>query len=143
MKTYTIKEISELFQMPSSTLRYYEEIGLLTNVSRTSSGQRIYQECHINRLKTLCCFKRTGMTISQLLTFFDYEEKETEHIDDILSLLTNQKQTTWEQLVKLQSDYQHIQRKLSYFSDIKTAKETHTSMPQWKDYRNRTYDIFK
>lgn len=48
MKTYTIKEISQMFYLPSSTLRYYEEMGLLTDVGRTVSGQRIYTDEHVN-----------------------------------------------------------------------------------------------
>ena len=31
-QTYTIREMSERFGLPASTLRYYEEIGLLTDV---------------------------------------------------------------------------------------------------------------
>lgn len=44
MKTYTIKEISQMFHFPPSTLRYYEEVGLLTDMERTVSGQRIYTD---------------------------------------------------------------------------------------------------
>ena len=40
MKTYSIREISELFSLPASTLRYYESEGLLPNVEKSSSGQR-------------------------------------------------------------------------------------------------------
>lgn len=42
MDTYTIKEVSEMFHLPSSTLRYYEDLGILTNVERSKSGQRVY-----------------------------------------------------------------------------------------------------
>ena len=42
-------EISELFSLPASTLRYYESEGLLPNVEKSSSGQRIYTEEHIER----------------------------------------------------------------------------------------------
>lgn len=31
-----------MFHMEPSTLRYYEDAGLLTNVGRTPAGQRIY-----------------------------------------------------------------------------------------------------
>ena len=41
MKTYTIKEVSELFNIPNSTIRYYEEIGILTKVERNSVGKKI------------------------------------------------------------------------------------------------------
>ena len=50
MKEYTIKEISELFQLPASTIRYYEEEGVLTNIARTASGRRIFTEGHVNHL---------------------------------------------------------------------------------------------
>ena len=35
-QTYTIREMSERFGLPASTLRYYEEIGLLTDVIHTN-----------------------------------------------------------------------------------------------------------
>ena len=45
MDTYTIKEVSEMFHLPSSTLRYYEDLGILTNVERSKSGHvSIYRD---------------------------------------------------------------------------------------------------
>ena len=48
--TYTIAQISEKFDVAASTLRYYEEIGLLTNVERTDNGRRVYSDAHVGRL---------------------------------------------------------------------------------------------
>ena len=141
MKTYTIKEISNLFQLPTSTLRYYEEVGILTDIARTDSGQRIYEEKHINRLRTICCFKQTGMTISQLQSFFSYEETEQERIDDILSLLAQQKENVEKQLAQLQKAYEHVNRKLHYYGDIKQAMDAELPVPVWDTYRNQTYPI--
>lgn len=92
-KQYSIREVSAKFNLPASTLRYYEEVGILTDIPRNSSGKRIYLEKHINRLKTICCFKNTGMSIAQLQEFFQYEQQELSHIDDILKLLTNPKKS--------------------------------------------------
>ena len=44
---------------------------LLTNVERTETGQRIYEDCHIDRLRAICCLKNAGMTIDDLQTFFE------------------------------------------------------------------------
>ena len=42
-KFYTIKEASQLSGLPSSTLRYYESIGIIQSVARDgSSGHRTY-----------------------------------------------------------------------------------------------------
>ena len=50
MDTYTIQEISQKFDLPASTLRYYEDIGLLTDVERTENNQRVYNFGHVCQL---------------------------------------------------------------------------------------------
>ena len=63
-QTYTIREMSERFGLPASTLRYYEEIGLLTDVIHTESKKRIYTQQHIDCMTAILCFKRTGLPIA-------------------------------------------------------------------------------
>lgn len=134
MKTYTIKEISEAFNLPSSTLRYYEDIGLLTNVSRTPNNQRIYTEEHVNRLRGITCFKNTGLPISKMQDFFHYEENIPEHIDDIIGLVSEHELFIQLQLEKMQSDLLHIHQKVSFYRGIKEAMESGNPWPCWDDY---------
>lgn len=133
MKNYTIREISEMFELPSSTLRYYESEGLLPEVPKSSSGQRIYSDEHVERLKCINCFKRTGMTIPQLRKFFIYEADEAAHIDKIISLLKDQEQIVNEKLIQLQKDSAHVHRKVEYYSEIKHALENNLPLPVWVD----------
>ena len=37
-KIYTIREVSKMFDLPVSTLHYYEDEGILTNVRRSASN---------------------------------------------------------------------------------------------------------
>ena len=133
MKNYTIREISEMFELPSSTLRYYESEGLLPEVPKSSSGQRIYSDEHVERLKCINCFKRTGMTIPQLRKFFIYETDEAAHIDKIISLLKDQEQIVKEKLIQLQKDSAHVHHKVEYYSEIKHALENNLPLPVWVD----------
>ena len=133
MKNYTIREISEMFELPSSTLRYYESEGLLPEVPKSSSGQRIYSDEHVERLKCINCFKRTGMTIPQLRKFFIYEADEAAHIDKIISLLKDQEKILKEKLVQLQKDSAHVHHKVEHYSAIKHALENNLPMPVWVD----------
>lgn len=139
MKEYTIKEVSQMFSMPASTIRYYEEVGILTNVKRTENGQRIYTEGHINRLKTICCFKDTGMSIAELQKFFLYEADETEHIDDILDLLKERNALVNEQMEQLKKAQAQVLRKLHYYKAIKRSLQDSKPLPDWNTYRNKTY----
>lgn len=140
MKEYTIREISERFGLPASTIRYYEEEGILTNVGRTPSGQRVFTDGHVNRLRTVCCFKNTGMTINELKQFFAYEADEAAHLDDILALLQQRKESVTAQIAQLKEAYAHVLRKIHYYEDIQKSLNENLPLPQWKDYRQRVYE---
>lgn len=104
-----------MFHMEPSTLRYYGDAGLLTNVGRTPAGQRIYLQCHINRMRTICCFKHADMSIEYLKRFFAFEADEPEHIDDIVALLEDRRAAIEEQRRTLDEAYAHVLRKLHYY----------------------------
>lgn len=136
MDTYTIKEISALFQLPASTLRYYEDVGILPDVERTVSGQRIYTEDHVGRLKAICCFKRAGITISDIKKYFLLEDDKFTYIDEILALLRKNKASMEAKLEQLNADLVHINEKLAYYGAIKKAIEEGRELPSWQDYIN-------
>lgn len=50
----TIKEVSEKYQITQDTLRYYERIGMIPAVPRTSGGIRNYKERIWAGLNSLC-----------------------------------------------------------------------------------------
>lgn len=133
MKTYTIKEVSELFQLPASTLRYYEDMGLLTQVQRTASGKRLYTEDHIGRIKAICCFKRAGVTIPDINKYFLLEDDKFTNIDAILLLLEKNKTHMENKLEQLSKDLAHINEKIAYYEAIKKAIEENRELPSWKD----------
>lgn len=121
MKTYTIREMREKFDIPSSTLRYYEEIGLFPEVKRTETNQRIYTEEHVGRLHAINCFKRTGLPMAKMRDFFEYSTDISSHIDDIILMMEDHEKDIIEQMEKMQEDLKHIQQKVRYYNRIKTA----------------------
>ena len=110
-------------------------------VERTETGQRIYEDCHIDRLCAICCFKNAGMTIDDLKKFFVYESNEPEHIDEILDLLESRRESLDEQRRALNEAAMHVQRKLHYYGDIKRAIDAGEDWPDWREYKNRAYSI--
>ena len=68
---YTICQISEMFQLPVSTLRYYDKEGLFPNMKR-SSGIRKFTDTEIEALRVIECLKKTGMEIKDIKTFIEW-----------------------------------------------------------------------
>ena len=59
---YTIGQVSERFDLPVSTLRYYDKEGLFPNLTRTS-GARRFGEQELEALRVIECLKRSGLEI--------------------------------------------------------------------------------
>lgn len=132
-KTYTIRQLSQKYQLPASTLRYYEEIGLLINVLHTDKGARVYSEEHIARLDGILCFKRTGLPIAKIQQFYRFEADIANHTDDILAMMTEQEASILKQMSELSSGLAHIREKVQYYTEVKKALENGEPQPLWED----------
>lgn len=62
---YTIGQVSEMFDLPVSTLRYYDKEGLFPELNRTS-GIRQFSENEIEALRVIECLKKTGLQIKDM-----------------------------------------------------------------------------
>lgn len=130
---YSIAEVTKRFEVNASTLRYYETIGLLTDVARSKSGYRIYEDKHIDRLEAISCFKQAGMSIAEIQRFFEYEADIPNNIDNMVSLLDSRSHQILSDFTELFSSYTHILRKVSYYNDMKNHLKTGTKNPSWND----------
>ena len=65
---YTIGQVSEMFGLPVSTLRYYDKEGLFPKLNRTS-GIRQFSENEIEALRVIECLKKTGLQIKDIKQF--------------------------------------------------------------------------
>lgn len=68
---YTIGQVSEMFNIPVSTLRYYDKEGLFPSLER-SSGIRRFGEKEIEALRIIECLKKTGMEIKDIKQFMEW-----------------------------------------------------------------------
>lgn len=61
-----IKEVADASGFTSATLRYYEQIGLLPEVSRTPAGYRIYDQRTLDRLAFIARAKQLGCSLDEI-----------------------------------------------------------------------------
>ena len=134
MKQYEIKEVSKLTELPASTLRYYEKLGLLKNVARDKNGRRLYTDSHLERLEGIKCFKDGGLPITKICDFYRFDDSLDKHIDDILELVIVHEKSLSEEIGKKQKQLLHIQQKIRYYHGIKAALESGQELPYFEDF---------
>lgn len=68
---YTIGQVSEMFNLPISTLRYYDKEGLFPNLER-ESGIRKFSDDEMEALRVIECLKESGLEIKNIKQFFEW-----------------------------------------------------------------------
>jgi DNA-binding transcriptional MerR regulator len=64
-----IATFAELTSLTAHTLRYYEKLGLLNNVSRSSNGHRCYSQADVEWVNFINRLKSTGMHLANILEY--------------------------------------------------------------------------
>ena len=98
MKQYTIKETAELLKLSKHTLRYYDEIGLLSP-KREHNRYRYYSEADLFALKYIEVMKYANFTLAEIKLFSEYKQHEqAAEGENVIKLLENKKQQYQQQI---------------------------------------------
>ena len=76
MSTYRIAEAADLAGVPASTLRYYEDAGVIARPSRGDNGYRSYTDRDIDRLRFVARAKQLNLGIGHLRELVDAWETD-------------------------------------------------------------------
>ena len=63
---HQIGAVAERLDLSLRTIRYYEEIGLVTPSGRTEGGFRLYTDADVERLRLVKALKPVGMSLDML-----------------------------------------------------------------------------
>lgn len=125
--TYSIGQVSEMLEIPISTLRYYDKKGLLPLVERTNGNIRVFSDMDVRWLNMIECLKNTGMELKDIKTFFEWCEKGDSTIDKRYEMFLERKRETERQMAILQKSLDLINYKCRYYHIAKEAGTTNTS----------------
>ena len=131
--SYTITELSKMFHLPASTIRYYEKIGLLENVEHVNPYRRVFDESHAVRLNAIECFKKALLPLDEIKAFFTYEKDMVANYENILDMMKAQEEKTLERMKDLETGLTHLQKKIRYYSLVNESIKNDSPLPSWND----------
>lgn len=79
MKTWLVKELSQLVNVSVKTLHHYDRIGLLKPRKRQDNKYRIYSEQDLLRLQQIIALKYFGFDLKQIAALLDQEKPPLSH----------------------------------------------------------------
>lgn len=111
---YTIGQVSEMFNLPISTLRYYDKEGLLPEIKR-ASGIRKFSETELEALRVIECLKKSGMEIKDIKKFMQWCSQGSATYDLRLELFRRQKAEVEAEINRMNKTLDMIRFKCWYY----------------------------
>ncbi|KQX48543.1 MULTISPECIES: MerR family transcriptional regulator [unclassified Paenibacillus] len=116
MKYCSISEASKKFNIPESTLRYYEKKGLLPLIERDKAGRRLFSEDQITLLEIVIYLKNTHMPISGIKQYVDWVVEGDNTTQLRLGMMKNHKQAVLAEISLMTESLKGIDVKITRYT---------------------------
>lgn len=117
MTAYSIGEISKMFNIPVSTLRYYDKEGLFPEITRVS-GIRKFSNNEIEALRVIECLKKSGLEIKDIKKFMKWTKLGSETFKIRKELFERQKVSVEKELRQMEKVLDMIKFKCWYYDEV-------------------------
>lgn len=120
---YTIGQVAAMFDLPVSTIRYYDKAGLLPDIQRVS-GIRQFSDNELEALRVIECLKKSGLEIKAIKQFMDWNQAGSETFDQRKTLFEKQMIAVEAEIASLEKVRAMLRYKQWYYTEaIKAGDE--------------------
>lgn len=115
MKVYTIKEVSQMTEISSYTLRFYEKEGVVPFVKRDERGNRVYDDLNLEWLNFVLALRATGMPLSEIKQYVNWYKEGDSSLSERKQMMINHKTKIEQQMRELYKYLEQINYKLALY----------------------------
>ena len=124
---YTIGQVSKMFGLPVSTLRYYDKEGLFPDMER-SSGIRRFGQRELEALRVIECLKKSGMEIKDIRQFMEWCAQGSSTYPQRRAMFIRQKESVEAEIARMNRVLDMLSFKCWYYEQaIKDGNEQRLS----------------
>ena len=118
----TIAEVGKKYDITPDTLRYYERIGLISDVPRTKNGIRDYDEKSCKRIEFIKCMRNAGVEIDILSKYISLIETGKSTVEERKKLLEDQREKLLVKQKTINKTIDRLNYKIKIYEDIVSGK---------------------
>ncbi|MFR5683399.1 MAG: MerR family transcriptional regulator [Clostridia bacterium] len=112
--SYSIKQVADMMQVSTATIRYYDEEGLLPNIKRVN-GRRVFEDEDFKWLRVLNCMKKINMPIKKIKEYVELAKQGDSTLQQRYDLVLQQKEIIKNQIKELNICLQEFEYKDWYY----------------------------
>lgn len=111
---HTIKQASQMADMPPQTLRRLCNSGLIPKIRRNHFGHRVLADWQIDLAKTLHCMKQYGFQNRELRRYAKLFRQGSETTAERQAILDTRKRQLWHEIEERQAAIDFIERQSEF-----------------------------
>jgi DNA-binding transcriptional MerR regulator len=115
---WSVGEVSARTGISIDTLRYYERLGLIDPVTRTSGGRRLYSDLDVERIGFVRRLRATGMPVETVAEYVRLRAKGPSTAAERLRLLREHRALLEHQQAELAQNMAAVDTKIAYYEGL-------------------------
>ncbi|MBG9472151.1 MerR family transcriptional regulator [Priestia megaterium] len=115
---FRIKEAAAKVGLPTHTIRYYEQEGLLPLVKRDGNGDRIFDEKDLEWLELIVCSRKTDIALSELRKVVELTQEGEYTFSLRKRIYEKHKEKIMEKQRELDKAFREIENKIKYYDNL-------------------------
>lgn len=120
---YTIGQVSEMYNLPISTLRYYDKEGFFPNLMR-KGNIRYFSDVELEAIHIIECLKQSGLEIKEIKQFFQWVVEGPSSYEKRKELFETRKATVEDEIKAMEKTLALLKFKCWYYETaIKDGNE--------------------
>jgi DNA-binding transcriptional MerR regulator len=118
----TIKEVCKQFGISADTLRYYERVGAIPEVKRTSGGIRNYTQEDLDWIQNTLCLRGAGVPVEMVIEYVKLFQQGDETYEARCNLLKEARLEVLESRQKYDKALEKLNYKIAKYEEaVKTG----------------------
>lgn len=115
---FTIGQLAQAAELPTTTVRYYERVGLVEPEDRSAGNYRLYSEESLRKLKFIRAAQAIGFTLDDVKALLSTSGSTASTCRDVQALIEDRLEDVGQRL----KDLRHVQRVLA--SSLDRCRQT-------------------
>jgi DNA-binding transcriptional MerR regulator len=118
----SIGEVAQLTGLSIYTLRYYDELGLLPQVTRAENGRRVFGDEVVGWIGIIKCLRATQMPLSNMQRFTQLAHQDIDTITQQREMLEAHRREIAQRMVEVEEAIALIDHKIQYMRETEDER---------------------
>ncbi|HDR7952086.1 TPA: MerR family transcriptional regulator [Bacillus toyonensis] len=116
--TMSIKQVADKLNIPISTIRYYDKMGLFPFIERDNNGYRCFTEDDLFWIELITCMRSVGMSITTLQHIVNLHMQGPKTLPERKEIFHNQKAKLLAEKEKIEQAIYKVDEKMTKLDSL-------------------------